>query len=491
MSLRPGAVIGSRYQLTRPIAVGGMGSVWEAVDTTLDRPVAIKILKPELSGDPTFLARFRAEARNSGALSHANIAAVFDYGETTTDTGLLQAYLVMELVQGEPLSTILTRDGVLPVDQVLSIMRQVGLGLAAAHAAGIVHRDIKPGNLLITPDGRVKITDFGIARAADAVPLTATGTVMGTARYLSPEQATGEATNPASDVYSLGVVAYEALAGHPPFTAESQVAQAMAHVHDEPLPLPEHLPPGVRALVMRMLAKYPNQRPADGAALVREVDIAASGGDPTRATTVLPPAGGADATRVMDATKPTEAVRRTPPRPGPAAGAAMGAGAMAAAQGEPRPAGPRTTANAQVGGSGGRPRRRLTGPLIALILLVLFVALGAIFADVFNRQDTPQEQTTVTETLPATPTTITTTSTTTSTTSLTTTTTPTETPTSSTEPTTQTTTTTTEPAPAPTTQSQTGTGAGAPQDPGGTGDAGSQASPTPTAAGMSTSEGSA
>jgi serine/threonine protein kinase len=229
--MRPsaGLTFGGRYELSSRIAIGGMGEVWQATDLVIGRQVAIKILKDEYLGDPGFLERFRAEARHAALVNHEGIANVFDYGEEEGS-----AYLVMELVPGEALSTILEREHVLSTDKVLDIVAQTASALQAAHAAGLVHRDIKPGNLLITPDGRVKITDFGIARIADQVPLTATGQVMGTVQYLSPEQASGHPASPTTDIYSLGIVAYECLAGRRPFTGESQVAIAMAQINETP-----------------------------------------------------------------------------------------------------------------------------------------------------------------------------------------------------------------------------------------------------------------
>ncbi|MDP4972917.1 MAG: serine/threonine protein kinase, partial [Pontimonas sp.] len=223
----------------------------------MGRTVAIKILKDEYLGDPGFLERFRAEARHAALVNHEGIANVFDYGEEEGS-----AYLVMELVPGEALSSILEREKILPATRVLSIVSQTASALHAAHQAGLVHRDIKPGNLLITPDGSVKITDFGIARLADQVPLTATGQVMGTVQYLAPEQAGGKPASPATDVYSLGIVAYEALAGKRPFRGESQVAIAMAQIKETPPELPSSIPSAVRALVMSCMAKKPEGRPA-------------------------------------------------------------------------------------------------------------------------------------------------------------------------------------------------------------------------------------
>jgi hypothetical protein len=267
-----GITLGGRFQLTTRIAIGGMGEVWKAKDLVLGRIVAIKVLKEEYTGDPGFLQRFRAEARHTALLNHVGIANVFDYGEEEGS-----AYLVMELVPGQPLSSIIEHEQVLSPDRTLSMMAQTARALAIAHAQGLVHRDIKPGNLLITPDGRVKVTDFGIARLADQVPLTQTGQVMGTAQYLAPEQATGQTATGASDIYSLGVIGYECLTGHRPFSGESQIAIALAQVNDAPPPLPDTLPRPVRALLMSMLAKDPKNRPANAIKLSEAAEAIRNG----------------------------------------------------------------------------------------------------------------------------------------------------------------------------------------------------------------------
>ncbi|MGA7205142.1 MAG: protein kinase [Specibacter sp.] len=277
--MRPtsGITLGGRFQLTSRIAIGGMGEVWKAQDLVLGRIVAIKILKDEYTGDPGFRARFRAEAKHTALLNHVGIANVFDYGEEDGS-----AYLVMELVPGEPLSALIEREHVLSADWTLSMIAQTARALSVAHAQGLVHRDVKPGNLLITPEGRVKITDFGIARLADQVPLTQTGQVMGTAQYLAPEQATGQVATGSSDIYALGVIGYECITGHRPFSGESQIAIALAQVNDAPPPLPDTLPTPVRALLMSMLAKDPANRPAnalklaDAAEAIRAGDIKAA-----------------------------------------------------------------------------------------------------------------------------------------------------------------------------------------------------------------------
>lgn len=262
--MRPvsGTTLGGRYKLTDRIAIGGMGEVWKARDQVLGRLVAIKILKEEYTGNEGFLTRFRVEARHTALLNHPGIAGVFDYGEEDGS-----AYLVMELVPGPPLSTIIERDRKLDVGRTLSLISQTARALAAAHEHGLVHRDVKPGNILVTPSGKVKITDFGIARLADQVPLTATGQVMGTAQYLAPEQATGQTATGSSDIYALGVIGYELLAGRRPFTGESQIAIALAQVNDAPPPLPESIPGPVRQLIMSMLAKDPAERPKNANAL--------------------------------------------------------------------------------------------------------------------------------------------------------------------------------------------------------------------------------
>jgi serine/threonine-protein kinase len=251
-----------RYRLDTRIATGGMGEVWRATDTNLGREVAVKLLKDEYADDPSFRARFEVEAQHAGALHHHNIATVYDYG-----AGDGRPYLVMELVDGQPLSALLRPDTPMDPDAVRELLTQAADGLAAAHAAGIVHRDVKPANLLVTPDRQVKVTDFGIARAAEGMGLTQTGEVMGTPQYLSPEQAQGQTATPASDVYSLGVVAFECLAGHRPFRADTAVATALAHLR-EPVPdLPDSVPADLAAVVHRAMAKLPQDRFADGAAL--------------------------------------------------------------------------------------------------------------------------------------------------------------------------------------------------------------------------------
>ncbi|QOD03572.1 protein kinase [Pseudarthrobacter sp. BIM B-2242] len=412
--MRPttGITLGGRFQLTTRIAIGGMGEVWKAKDLVLGRIVAIKVLKEEYTGDPGFLQRFRAEARHTALLNHVGIANVFDYGEEEGS-----AYLVMELVPGQPLSSIIEHEQVLSPDRTLSMMAQTARALSVAHAQGLVHRDIKPGNLLITPEGRVKVTDFGIARLADQVPLTQTGQVMGTAQYLAPEQATGQTATGASDIYSLGVIGYECLTGHRPFSGESQIAIALAQVNDAPPPLPESLPKPVRALLMSMLAKDPKNRPANAIKLAEAAE-AIRNGDISAAHAAVPgmllfeAATGPITAPVDIATAPTGVIgpkdsNTTSTSALPVLGAAAGgaaAGAAAAGAAGAAADGPATSAMTSTGRTLSRadavaaerswiqeedtyddepadePERRgrspWTWPLIALILLVLFALVG-------------------------------------------------------------------------------------------------------------------
>jgi hypothetical protein len=407
-----GITLGGRFQLTTRIAIGGMGEVWKAKDLVLGRIVAIKVLKEEYTGDPGFLQRFRAEARHTALLNHVGIANVFDYGEEEGS-----AYLVMELVPGQPLSSIIEHEQVLSPDRTLSMMAQTARALSVAHAQGLVHRDIKPGNLLITPEGRVKVTDFGIARLADQVPLTQTGQVMGTAQYLAPEQATGQTATGASDIYSLGVIGYECLTGHRPFSGESQIAIALAQVNDAPPPLPESLPKPVRALLMSMLAKDPKNRPANAIKLAEAAE-AIRNGDISAAHAAVPgmllfEATTGPITAPVDiATAPTGVISQKdsnttstsalPVLGAAAAGAAAGAAAAGAA--DAAADGPATSAMTGARSTLSRadalaaertwvqeedtyddepadePERRgrspWTWPLIALIVLVLFALVG-------------------------------------------------------------------------------------------------------------------
>ena len=292
-----------RYRLTSRIATGGMGEVWRAEDTVLDREVAAKVLKQEYADDPTFRARFEAEARNAAALHHPNVASVFDFGELDEHdgSGTRRPFLVMELVPGLPLSAWLRGGEPMPPERAADVVAQAADAIAAAHALGIVHRDVKPANLLVTPDGTVKITDFGIARAADGAAITQTGQIVGTPHYISPEQAEGYPATEASDIYALGVVLYECLAGRRPFSRDTPIQVALAHVRDDVPPLGEQVPERLRAVVGTALAKAPEERFASAA----DMALALRGG--TGAGVGVAGADvplGADATQVLQ-TRPS------------------------------------------------------------------------------------------------------------------------------------------------------------------------------------------
>ena len=287
----PGQLLAGRYRLGSLIAAGGMGEVWGARDEVLSRPVAVKLIKDVNAADRAFLNRFRAEARFAALLSHPGVAQIFDYGEQGADgeqDGLLprRPFLVMELVPGRQLSALIAQAGALPAGVVLDITAQAARALQAAHNVGITHRDVKPANLLITDDGRVKITDFGIAGAGSRSPSAGAdgaGPVLGTAVYMSPEQAAGKTLTPASDIYSLGIVAYQCVAGTLPFAAETPLALALEHSVGQPRPLPAGIPGPVRELIMTMIAKDPAHRPpsaeqaAEAAEMLRIQTLPAGG----------------------------------------------------------------------------------------------------------------------------------------------------------------------------------------------------------------------
>jgi eukaryotic-like serine/threonine-protein kinase len=236
-----------------------MGTVWEAEDRVLRRSVAVKILAQPLCGTPAIATRFEREAQAAGRLTHPNIAQVFDYGQDGACP-----YIVLELIPGSTLRQLLEARGRLPAEEAAAIGAQMAAALAAAHAQGIVHRDVKPGNVMVAPDGRVKVMDFGIADAVWLEPITDTGTIMTTAKYISPEGATGGGATPASDVYSMGVVLYELLAGRPPFEAESPFAVAHAHAYEIPPPLEllaPDAPETLRESVESAMRKDPRERP--------------------------------------------------------------------------------------------------------------------------------------------------------------------------------------------------------------------------------------
>ncbi|MFI7574536.1 protein kinase [Micromonospora sp. NPDC049497] len=260
--LSPGVQLGNRYRLDERIASGGMGDVWRGTDQVLGRTVAVKSLLPALLDDPDFAERFRGEARTMATINHPGVVDIYDFG---SDQQI--AFLVMEYVEGDALSATLSRVGRLTPARTMALVAQAADALHAAHVKGIVHRDVKPGNLLVRPNGTLVLTDFGIARSDLVAQLTAAGSVLGTASYISPEQATGQVATPASDVYALGVVAYQCLAGRRPFEGDNPLEIAMRHVRESPRPLPHDIPPQVCAVVERALAKDPAARWPSAAAL--------------------------------------------------------------------------------------------------------------------------------------------------------------------------------------------------------------------------------
>ncbi|HEV8276625.1 MAG TPA: serine/threonine-protein kinase [Streptosporangiaceae bacterium] len=375
MPSRP--LLAGRYRLECQIAAGGVGEVWRAEDTVLTRTVAVKLLRAELASQAETLARFRAEARHAGALSHPAIARVYDYGDPVPPH---PAFLVMELVDGPSLAAVLTA-GPLGVAQTMDLVAQVASGLQTAHAAALVHRDIKPGNLLLAADGQVKATDFGIAHVAGSVPVTSTGIVMGTPAYIAPERVSGASATPASDLYSLGVVAYECLAGTAPFTGKP-LDVAVAH-RDLPLPpFPHAVPAEVARLVGELTAKDPAARPASAGEVAARADRLrgdlTEGAEGAAAWLYSVPGSGADIPPPGPATAPapalgTPARRARPRRPRRARRIAVAASAAAAvvalavlalamAPGPIR--GPaRAAAPGRTGGPGQPARRRQAEPV--------------------------------------------------------------------------------------------------------------------------------
>jgi tRNA A-37 threonylcarbamoyl transferase component Bud32 len=345
-TVAPGRVLGGRYQLTRELARGGMATVWDAQDPLLSRRVAVKILHPELAIDASVRARFRHEAVAAAKLSHPAIVATYDTG----DDGV--AYIVMQLVEGPTLRRMLDRRGPLPPGEAADIAAQVAEALDHAHRHGLVHRDIKPANVLVPPDGQIKVTDFGIAKATGDEDLTRTGTVVGTARYLAPEQVSGDPVDGRADVYALGLVLYEMLTGTLPFTGESEVTTAMARLTRAPDPVRAHradVPPAIEAIVSRCLALDPDDRFPSAGALLDALEPAReppSGSLPAVPRMREPASGPTDQTVGVDRT----ATSAAPPAPAP-------------------PSPPPAPARAD------RQRRRWPRAIVALLVLA---AIGAV-----------------------------------------------------------------------------------------------------------------
>ncbi|NMN00852.1 serine/threonine protein kinase [Bifidobacterium sp. DSM 109958] len=264
MRLIEGQLIHRRYRLDQRLAQGGMGEVWKGYDIQLGRPVAIKALRRDTQDTEAKLKRLRAEAHNSANLAHPNIAALFEYYE---HDGI--GFLIMEYVPSKSLADIYHEKGAMSPLELLPILIQTARGLFVAHSHGVIHRDVKPANIMVSDTGEVKITDFGVSYSTNQVQITQDGMVVGTAQYISPEQAQGLTATPQSDIYSLGVVAYEGLAGHRPFTGATAVDIAAAHVNEEVPPLPDSVDTQLAHFVMAMLAKDPQDRPADALVVSR------------------------------------------------------------------------------------------------------------------------------------------------------------------------------------------------------------------------------
>ncbi|MEA2282267.1 MAG: eukaryotic-like serine/threonine-protein kinase [Solirubrobacteraceae bacterium] len=301
-----------RYRLDRRLGVGGMSTVRLAFDTRLERNVAVKLLAEHLAEDPSFVSRFRREALSAARLVHPNIVQVFDFG-SDRDSG--RQFIVMEYVDGQSCAEILRDRGHLEPAEAVDILAQSCRGLDYAHRNGVVHRDVKPGNLLLSDDGMIKLADFGIAKAAEQSDITKVGSVLGTAAYLSPEQARGEPAGPPSDLYALGVVAYQLMAGRLPYQATSLTE--LARQQSTPPPriddLVDDVPPALAAAVQRALAGDPDQRYADAGAMEQALREGLSGRGPTSVTETawLDPDDSTDATQALSRTSATSAL---PPR---------------------------------------------------------------------------------------------------------------------------------------------------------------------------------
>ncbi|MFY1692559.1 serine/threonine-protein kinase [Plantactinospora sp. WMMB782] len=359
--LESGVLLSGRYRLDERVATGGMGDVWCGTDVVLGRRVAVKVLLPSLLADPDFIARFRAEARMLATLHHPGIVQVFDYGEDELPSGRTD-YLVMEYVDGEPLSARIKDSGRLSVVDSMHVVAQVAQALHAAHQGGIVHRDVKPSNLLVQADGTVRLLDFGVARSVDITSITSSNAVPGTALYMAPEQAAGKPVSAATDIYALGAVAYQCVAGQPPFTGDNPLQVAVKHLHEDPDPLPADVPAPVAALIGRALAKDPTDRYPDAAALARAARAAAKHPAVVAAEAAGEVSGGGIA--------PAEPTAVT------GLGVRAAAGGAGLAGGAGRDDGPGTLTDNPVVRSGGRDREPGLG-VLTLAGLAAVVGVGA------------------------------------------------------------------------------------------------------------------
>ncbi|BFU46289.1 serine/threonine-protein kinase [Krasilnikovia sp. MM14-A1004] len=275
--LSSGHLLDNRYRLDERIATGGMGDVWRGTDIVLGRTVAVKVLRQNMISDPEFAARFYGEARMMAAFRHPGVVEVYDYASAGDPADETQcAYLVMAYVDGEPLSTRLKEQGQLEVAETMSIVAQAADALHAAHLNGTVHRDVKPGNLIVKPNGTVILVDFGVARSNAVTSVTGLNAIVGTALYMAPEQVAKGNVTPATDIYALGAVAYHCIAGHPPFDGDNALQVALRHLEEEPEPLPGDVPLPVRHLISRAMAKSPDDRFASAAEFA-DAALAAAG----------------------------------------------------------------------------------------------------------------------------------------------------------------------------------------------------------------------
>ena len=359
-----GRLINGRYRLIAPLGEGGMATIWRAVDEQLDREVAVKLLREQFGNDPGFAARFRQEARAAGSLSHPNIVPVYDYG---TDEDGAQ-FIVMQLVEGDDLATLLRDRGHLQTDDAVRVALGVASALEAAHRRGLVHRDVKPGNILITDDGDVKVTDFGIARAVSEASMTVTGTTLGSVHYFSPEQARGDEVTGASDVYALGIVLYEMLTGRRPFEGDSAAGVALKRLNEDPQPPSTFrpVPSGLSAIVMRALQREPEDRFPDAGSFAEALrlwqkDPAAAAG----AMAAMPAVGAPEEPKQAPRPPSGEPTVYVPPRVTLPADRAAGAGRQPPGRTPPPPA-----------RSQGQPWWTWLLVLLALLLLGLIGFLG-------------------------------------------------------------------------------------------------------------------
>ncbi|MDQ3496294.1 MAG: Stk1 family PASTA domain-containing Ser/Thr kinase [Actinomycetota bacterium] len=302
-------LVDNRYRLLRSLGSGGMADVYLAHDDILDRDVALKVMSSRYASDEEFVERFKREAQSAAALSHPNIVSIFDRGESEDGT----YYIAMEYLSGGTLKNRIVKRGALPAHTAAAVALQMAEALRAAHERDVIHRDIKPHNILITGLGDVKVTDFGIARAAASSAMTRTGHILGTAHYISPEQAMGEPVGPASDLYSLGVVLYEMLTGELPFDAETPLGIAMKHVNGhlrQPKDLNPSVPDGINAITLRLLAKNPEDRYASDSELIEDLERVSAGLDPSGATTEMMPHAMAATTRIAPPPPPQRVKKR-------------------------------------------------------------------------------------------------------------------------------------------------------------------------------------